>query len=143
MLEEAWQEFGPLPPVRPIFRATIPLPPSLNSAYPSNKTTGRRYASEALTIFKAEAIPLIRQARNEQEYDAPLNASYRLVLRLWFADQRSYNASDASNRIKAAEDALADALEFNDNHVQDVRSIKCGVDSDNPRCEIELEVSYR
>jgi Holliday junction resolvase RusA-like endonuclease len=125
-------------PKPPPFTAAIPLPPSLNNAYPSGKT--RRYKSPELVAFKHEAIPLLRQAANAANFAPPPGASLRLVLRLWFATGQSYGASDASNRIKAAEDALAEALGFNDRCVTDVRAIKCGVDRAAPRCEIELTI---
>jgi Holliday junction resolvase RusA-like endonuclease len=122
------------------FRTVIPLSPSLNHAYPTNTRTGRRFASEDLTVFKGEAIPVIRSAANEVEFYPPADATYRLILRHFFPDEQRLLSSDADNRIKAAKDALADALNFNDNRIYSVTSIKAGVDAEEPRTEIELEV---
>lgn len=119
---------------------SIPLPPSLNNAYPVDRKTGRRFASKALTAFKSQAIPLVRAAAAIAEFAAPATATYKLTLHHYFPTRSGYNASDASNRIKAAEDAIAAALGFNDNRIIDVRSVKAGIDAAEPRCDVELEV---
>lgn len=123
-----------------VLTLSIPLPPSANNAYPTNRKTGRRFASKALTVFKAEAIPLVRAAANIAGFIAPPTAAYRLTLYHHFPDKRSYSSSDADNRIKAAKDAVAAALGFNDNRVIDVRSVKAGIDESESRCDVELEV---
>lgn len=119
----------------PPFIVTLPLPPSLNNAYPGK---GRRYASPELVAFKREAIPVSRVAAASAGFVVPPGATLGLTLRLWFGSRSAFITSDASNRIKAAEDALASALGFNDRTILDVRAIKCGVDVSNPRCEAEL-----
>lgn len=122
------------------FRTTIPLSPSLNNAYPTNSTTGRRFSSQELSNFKSAAIPLIRVAAVTAEFLPPADATYRLTLRHYFPDRSWLTSSDADNRIKAAKDAVAAALNFNDNRIYSVTSIKAGVDAEEPRTEIELEV---
>ncbi len=118
----------------------IPLPPSLNNAYATDRRTGRRFASAALTAFKAEAIPLIRIAAADCRMAIPPGAALALTLRLYFGTKQGYSSSDADNRIKAAMDAAAVALGFNDNRIIDVRCVKAGVDRAAPRCELELVV---
>jgi Holliday junction resolvase RusA-like endonuclease len=122
------------------FRTIIPLAPSLNNAYPTDYKTGRRFSSAELKTFKGSAIPLIRVAATMAEFEPPHNARLQLTLRHWFADSRGLSTSDADNRIKAAKDALAEALGINDNRIYSVTSIKAGVDRAEPRTEIELEV---
>jgi Holliday junction resolvase RusA-like endonuclease len=122
------------------FRTIIPLTPSLNNAYPTDYKTGRRFSSATLVGFKSAAIPLITVAATMAEWTAPTGARLRLTLRHWFPDRRALSASDADNRIKAAKDALAEALGINDNRIYSVTSIKAGVDADDPRTEIELGV---
>lgn len=118
---------------------TLPLPPSLNNAYPSGKN-GRRYASPELEAFKAGARLIAAATANKAGFIAPLKANYRLTLYLYFADKRSFGASDASNRIKAAEDAICAALGINDNRIMDVRAVKNGVCLDGAYCIAVLEI---
>lgn len=116
----------------------IPLSPSLNNAYANDYKTGRRFSSKDLATFKREAIPIIRQAA--ATFTPPPTARYRLTLTHYFASARSCASSDMSNRIKAAEDALSEALGFNDRAVDEVSSKRGGVDVAWPRTEVVLEV---
>lgn len=116
----------------------IPLSPSLNNAYATNRKTGRRFPSKELTAFKNRAVPLIRDAATA--FTPPANARYSLRLTHYFKDKRSCTVSDMSNRIKAAEDALFEALGFNDRAVDEVSSKRGGVDVAWPRTEVVLEV---
>lgn len=116
----------------------IPLSPSLNNAYATDRKTGRRFPSKELTAFKKQSIPAIRQAA--ATFEPPPKARYRLCLTHYFGNSRSCTVSDMSNRIKVAEDALFEALGFNDRAVDEVISKRGGVDPANPRTEIVLEV---
>jgi Holliday junction resolvase RusA-like endonuclease len=111
----------------------LPFPPSSNTAYPTNRRGGR-HLSQAGANWKTKAMWQIKGAL--LHHDPP--ARFELHIRLWMPDNRR---RDVDNYVKLAKDALCDALAVEDNWQRIPRlSVEaCGVDRDNPRCELTLE----
>ena len=114
---------------------TLPLGPSVNHLYILT-SRGVRLSDDAKK-FKADAGLIIRSAANVQGgWLHKANAPLSLYLRLYVPNNRR---ADISNVIKCTEDAIADALGFDDRHVQRILVERMGVDKVNPRCEVVLE----
>jgi crossover junction endodeoxyribonuclease RusA len=111
----------------------LPLPPSLNNAYATYQ--GRRILSKEGRAYKAQAALLIRRAAADQGFIVPAATPLGLAFRFWFAR----NNRDGSNTPKLLEDALAEALGFNDVWVWRSAWTKA-IDKDNPRCDVSLEI---
>lgn len=115
---------------------TLPLPLSLNNAYPTSKA-GKRYLTTAGKRWKLAAAYLIRSAATAQGFAVSEKARLALSMVLHFADNRR---CDISNRVKMAEDALAESLGFDDCRIDRLDVSRGPVDKDNPRCEVRLTV---
>jgi Holliday junction resolvase RusA-like endonuclease len=112
---------------------TFDLPPSSNSAYPSNQHGGGRHLSKDGKVWKTTAKWQVEQTFRER--DAP--PRFALIIRLWFPD---FRRRDVDSFIKLIKDALCEALFIDDNwrviprlHVEAM-----GVDKLNPRCEVTI-----
>lgn len=115
---------------------TLPIGPSVNNMYVLT-SRGVRLSDNAKK-FKVDACLIVRSAANVQGgWPYPASAPLFLHLRLFVHDKRR---ADISNVIKCAEDAIADALGFDDRHVQRLLVERIGVDKANPRCEVVLQV---
>lgn len=111
----------------------LPLPPSLNNAY-VDRDGRRRMSSEGRT-YKARVALLVRQAAAAEGFTVPARAPLRLTFRFWFAR----NNRDGSNTPKLLEDALSEALGFNDIWVWASAWTKA-IDKQCPRCDVALEI---
>ena len=60
------------------FRIELPLPPTANNAYPTNKLTGKRYPSPRLTQWKTHAGWLLRLSDDSE----PVRGPYCFTLQL-------------------------------------------------------------
>lgn len=115
---------------------TVGLPPSLNNAYATIRgrrvlvTAGREYKEEVLCILMrlADAQAFMRSAKG---------ARLALTLRLWF---KTKQRTDISNRVKLLEDALSEALGFDDCNVDLLVVQRAGYDKERPRAEVVLEI---
>lgn len=119
--------------VERVISITTPVPPSLNHAYP-NSDAGRRVLAEAGREFKNLVALLLLEAGHRPVRQKAL---VRLSMRLWFKDRRR---RDITNCVKLLEDALSDALLFDDCNVVRACVERAGYDTLNPRCEVVLEV---
>lgn len=76
----------------------LPIPPSLNQCYPTDKRTGRRYASPALKKFKRDCGYIITP-----EYQVDFRGSICITYVWHFKDRRR---RDINNFTKAVDDVL-------------------------------------
>lgn len=113
----------------PITIAVAAMPPTVNHMYITRKGGGKALSAEAET-FRALVLEQVSQARPEAP-DGPLS----LTVRLWFGDRRR---ADIDNRLKAAIDALALALRFNDSRIHEIHAVRAGCEPGRPRCELVL-----
>ena len=119
---------------------TIPLPPSFNNAQ-RNARTHIRYMTAEAAHFKHMAFMKARSVRVGGEFplgpEERKRARYALTLVLHFPSVRRF---DLDNRVKLAQDAIADGLDFDDSQIDDLRVIRGEVDRRNPRCEVTLSI---
>jgi len=95
-----------------VYRAVLPLPPSVNHMYARQRRGV--YLTPKARQWWSDALIVLRQAGF---HPLPVGR-YRVSLELHF--YLAYR-SDASNRIKFAEDAIAGSLGLNDRDVFDGR----------------------
>ena len=112
----------------------IPMPPSTNHAYYNVPGRGRVLSTVARE-FKDKASWQAYKARNEQGWRYEPGA--RLSLSLEFHFSRD-GKRDISNRVKLVEDALAEALGFDDS-VIDLIILRRGTKYRLEYCEVLLE----
>jgi len=113
----------------PIVIAVAAMPPTVNHMYISRRGGGKALSAEAET-FRALVLEQVSEARPPVP-DGPL----ALTVRLWFGDRRR---ADIDNRLKAAIDALALALRFDDSRIHEIHTVRAGCDPGRPRCELVL-----
>jgi crossover junction endodeoxyribonuclease RusA len=109
---------------------TTPPPPSLNHAYATVR--GHRVLSKEGRAYKAEVAQLLLGRQ-----PLPSGARIGISLRLWFKNKQR---RDISNCVKLLEDALSDALGFDDCCVDRLLVERVGYDAAQPRCEVVIEV---
>jgi len=109
------------------------LPPTANHMYRPNGRGGRLLTDEA-KAFRVVLGAAARQAARLAGWQMP-SGPLRLAILLTFDDRRK---ADIDNRCKAALDALAIALEFDDARVDEILIRRVGVEPRRPRCELIL-----
>lgn len=114
---------------------TLPLGVSVNLMYLVT-SRGVRLSDDARR-FKTDAGQIARNAAQLVGWLYPPKARLALSMRLYVANLRR---ADISNLIKITEDAIAEALDFDDRYVWKITAERMGVDKLNPRCEVVLEV---
>ena len=124
-----------------VLTVTIPgVPPSTNHMY--GRGRGRVYQAAGVTSYQADVIAIVRNAAALQ---APLLSGWRLsvdtgsIVRVeltWYRPDR--RRRDSSNIVKTLEDALATALEINDEWFE--WTTRRGYDPKNPRVELTLSL---
>lgn len=100
----------------------LPLPPSENNCYPTNRKTGRRFPSrelgefqEAMKAWRVQNIRIVNQARSllvatNPTQQKPIRVDRYFAFnhkRLW-ALSGAAKKLDASNRVKPMDDALCE-----------------------------------
>ena len=122
--------------MQPVLLIDVPmLPPTTNHLYEGMGK--RRHRTDAYESWLRLLIPTARLAAGEIGWTHREGIIYQLTLWLQFPSRRR---TDASNRIKAAEDALSYALDFDDEHIVYPRALHCGYVKNEPRTLILLEV---
>jgi Holliday junction resolvase RusA-like endonuclease len=111
---------------------TAPIPPSLNNAYTNGRHHGRRVLTAEGRHYKARVASLLDGTQL-----LPNGARIGLSLRLWF---RNRQRRDISNCVKLLEDAVSEALGFDDCAVDRLLVERVGIDAVRPRCEVTIEV---
>lgn len=107
------------------------LPPTVNHMYLARRDGGKALTDEAYT-FRALVGLALRSAP-----PVPQDGDLAVTLRLTFPDRRR---TDIDNRAKAAIDALALALGFDDRRVARLVVERAGYAKGAPACELVLEV---
>lgn len=108
------------------------LPPTVNH-YRLPNGRGGVYLSEEVTTFRLLVLAACRAVGARVAPDCRL----ALTIRLTFPNRRR---SDIDNRAKAALDALALALDFDDARIDRLLVERVGYDTGRPACELVLEV---
>lgn len=109
------------------------LPPSVNHMYAPNADGSKRLTDQARAFREFAGYEARVEAARAGFRPAPRMA---LTMRLTFGDRRN---QDIDNRVKAALDALALALGFNDSCVDRIVIERAGYDKGRPLCEMTLE----
>jgi len=115
---------------------TLPMPPSTNQVYRRAKQ-GKLFMTAEGRLFKeAAGLMLSVAAHRIRGNTFHVGQRFALTLRLHFADDRR---CDLDNRIKLVQDALADALGFDDRHIHRLTVERGESDPARPRCELTLK----
>jgi Holliday junction resolvase RusA-like endonuclease len=119
-----------------VIRATLPLPPSVNSLYATRTVNGkpRRVKTEAGKRFKADVGNHLLAAGYTVKDARWLVPPLALEATFYFATKRR---NDADNRIKALQDSVASFFGFDDSLVK-LLVLRKEYDKHNPRCEVVL-----
>lgn len=113
----------------------LPCPPSLNNAYTTGRGHGKRVLTSEGRAFKAQAALLVRNAAALAGFTVPDKQPIRLTFWFYFANVQR----DGSNAVKLIEDAVAEALGFNDSRVVAMTWHKA-IDKAAPRCTVAVKV---
>lgn len=111
--------------------AGLPLPPSTNNLYANKRGGGRVLTEEGRAYKEAVMKQLMTEGARARCPETPI------VFSLWllFPDRQR---RDASNCVKAIEDALCSYLLYDDRHHHELRIYKA-LDRRNPRAVVLLE----
>lgn len=90
----------------------LPMPPTSNAAFPSNRTTGRRFCSQEYKAWKVDAGWIL-----QRYHLAPCTRPVRLRMVI-HGGKGFTRACDLSNRWKAIEDLLVKHDVLRDDNVQ-------------------------
>ncbi|GMA50153.1 hypothetical protein GCM10025857_15100 [Alicyclobacillus contaminans] len=121
-------------------RLVLPLPPSVNHAYRNFTTAnGRRMRvpTREAARFKRDAAWLAKAWRADTRWSIPPE-DRKVIVRMWVY-WRDWRRRDTDNTWKLTLDALKGIL-YEDDSMCLPQVIDFGVDRENPRVEIELEV---
>lgn len=129
--------------VQTVLAITLPFPPSVNNAYATIITkSGKmlRKPTRRVSEYKHEAGWLVLAAANEIGWRYHLGQQIKLTFTIYFPEDGRRH--DLTNCLKIPEDAISDALHFDDDYtiVAEVCARVGGVDKRNPRCEVQIEV---
>lgn len=124
-----------------VLTCTIPgVPPSVNHMYGHGR--GRTYRAAGVGSYQADVIAIVANAASirpalRPEWRAMVDAGSIVRIELtWYRPDR--RRRDSSNIVKALEDALATALEVNDEHFE--WTTRRAYDPKNPRVELTLSL---
>jgi Holliday junction resolvase RusA-like endonuclease len=116
---------------RALFRAVLPLPPSVNASLrPGEKGVGLKKTPEARDFE--------RTCRAELRLLKPTLALHRGPVELYLTVYVPTLASDGGNRVKLLEDALKGLALHDDRQLVEWHVVK-RIDSQRPRVELELQ----
>lgn len=110
------------------------LPPTVNHMYLPNARGGKRLSPEA-ELFRS--LVWTEVVSTQPRPAVPDAGPLALTVRLTFGTKRR---QDLDNRLKAAQDALALALAFDDARIKRLTVEDAGHDKGRPACEMVLEV---
>lgn len=96
-------------------RVWLPFPPSTNNLFAQNRKTGRRFPSKGYKAWRNEAHVLLRMAKIPR-FEVPVVIKLELT-------PKDNRARDASNYIKAVEDALVQARILIDDDQRYVKAV--------------------
>lgn len=119
------------------FYLLLPLSPSVNEAYKTvlvwrnGRVSSRRTATKRLKAFQEDALQYLRETLKEYVWPRGRFVGYEAHI---FVPSRM---SDLSNRLKAVEDVIAEALYFNDNRIYEIL-VRKYIDASFPRIHMRL-----
>lgn len=116
-----------------IYRATLPMPPSVND-WLMKSNDGRLINTPQWRTWKTDALRILKVHKADQVL-AQLGATpfkLKIVVNCWFENRQSFNKNDADNRLKAAQDAICAALGIDDNEVYEATARLAGIDPWEP-----------
>ena len=113
------------------FRVELGLPPSSNTAYPSNQRGGGRHLSKAGREWKRANASLFLPA------PSPPIQKFTVHIRLWFRYNRR---CDVGNYHKLIVDTLCEVWGVDDNWkvIPRLTVEAMGIDRERPRAELEI-----
>lgn len=112
------------------------LPPTVNHMYVARRQGGKALSDEA-RAFRELAALSARGAAQRCGWHYPPGARLELTISLTFPNRIN---QDIDNRVKAALDALALALGFNDSCVDRIVIGRAGTIRNQPLCEMMLRI---
>jgi Holliday junction resolvase RusA-like endonuclease len=115
----------------PIIIVVPILPPTVNHMYITLRRGGKALTEQAEIFRKLVAADVLHSGQRTDP-DGPL----ALTMRLTFGDKRR---QDLDNRLKAAIDAAALALHFDDCRIVRIVAERVGYAPGQPQCELRLE----
>lgn len=121
-------------------RLILPLPPSVNHAYRNYRhKSGRRMRvpTRDAEKFKTEASWRAIEWRQKNGWTIP-GEKQKVIVRMWVW-WKSGQRRDTDNTFKLTLDSLTGVL-YVDDHMCLPRVMDFGVDKQNPRLEIEIEL---
>lgn len=116
------------------FRATLPMPPSLNNYY-KHTTRGARghsrmYKTQEAVSWEEEVQWMLKKNKIEFDKDLMLGMELKLIFKS--------RGADISNRTKIIQDVLEKAgVYYNDNRLYENHEYKF-IDKENPRIELHV-----
>lgn len=107
------------------FNFQIPLPPSLNTCFPTSFKTGKRFPSDDYKAWKKVAgFTLLETLRAHQvKINHKDNPTWEFVAGFYFP-KKSYAKSDLDNRIKPTLDLICSVTNLKDNQVKRIEVAK-------------------
>lgn len=122
------------PPIEPLC-LTLKLPPTTNHAYTVVPRARRVVLSKRGRTYKVAASQDITTAAQMSAFVVPPDARLGLVLTLHFPSE----AYDLDNHVKLLQDAIQDALGFNDHQIDDLH-VKRGAIAQPGSVDIEMRL---
>jgi len=119
--------------VKPLTVIVPMLPPTVNHMYAPNRDGSKRLTDEA-RAFREAVLLEARSTANLTGWRVP-DGRLKVAIKLTFGSKAR---TDIDNRAKAAIDAVALALGFDDARIDRVVIERIGVDPKRPLCELIL-----
>lgn len=118
---------------------TVPIPPSLNDAYPSYWKRGkmRRCSTDAVKHFKDEVSLIVQIEKAKQRWAYGEDARFSLAILLRFSNA---HRRDISNCVKVLEDAISETLGFDDSAIDQLYVQRISTADKKPGADVILGV---
>jgi Holliday junction resolvase RusA-like endonuclease len=114
------------------------LPPSINHLYRPGPRRGQRVLSDEARAFRAYVVSEVALQARHEGWSVP-DGDLWITIRLTFGSRARM---DIDNRVKAALDAVALALAFDDCRVARLVVERVGIDPKRPACEITIQARH-
>lgn len=112
----------------------IPVPPTVNKLYFTNKRTGRRTLTNKGRTYKTYVGWIVQSWAMEYNW-IYAGGSVAIEMSIYFPNKRK---RDITNCIKVAEDGISEALGFDDRLCREFTVRLAGYDKENPRAIVTL-----
>ena len=114
------------------------LPPTVNHLYRPGPRRGQRVLSDEARAFRAYVVSEVALQARHEGWSVP-DGDLWITIRLTFGSRARM---DIDNRVKAALDAVALALGFDDCRVARLVVERVGIDPKRPACEITIQARH-